>query len=231
MPVRPPRTQIEISADPRLRHKSQILALAQDLPTVWSAATTTAADRKQLLRLLIDSVLLDNRRRVGQTWFQINWRTGATTQHWSRRSVRSYADHADGQQIEARVRVLHAAGMLDAAIATTLNDESFLTSHGQRFRGATIHVLRKQWGLHTWNPLGQNPERWSDGTYSVVAAAELLDVSLETVWRWLRSGVLNGWQAGDGTPWHVSLPESEVARLRARLARTRQTKRSGRPAS
>lgn len=131
--------------------REQILALAQDLPAVWSAPTTTAADRKQLLRLLIDRVLLDNRRQVGQTWFQINWRTGATTEHWSRRSVRSYADAADGEQIEARIRALHATGMLDAAIASTLNDEGFLTSHGQRFRGAAIHVLRKQWGLQTWN--------------------------------------------------------------------------------
>src|SRR5262249_32882400 len=58
--------------------RDQILALAQDLPRVWSAPTTTAADRKQLLGLLIDSVLLDNHRLVGRTWFQINWGTGAT---------------------------------------------------------------------------------------------------------------------------------------------------------
>ena len=56
--------------------RDQILALAQDLPRVWSAPTTTAADRKQLLRLLIESVLLDNHRLVGRTWFQINSRTG-----------------------------------------------------------------------------------------------------------------------------------------------------------
>src|SRR5207244_6550861 len=62
------REQLTVTADDR----EQILALAQDLPAIWSAPTTTAADRKQLLRLLIDSVLLDNRRRVGQTCFHIN---------------------------------------------------------------------------------------------------------------------------------------------------------------
>lgn len=213
--------------------REQILALAQDLPTVWSATTTTAADRKQLLRLLIDSVLLDNRRKVGQTWFQINWRTGASSQHWSQRPVRSYADHADGKQIETRVRTLHAAGLMDAAIASTLNAEGFSTSHGQPFRGAAVYVLRKLWGLPTWNPLGRNPLRWSDGTYSVAGAAEILDVSLETIWRWLREGILTGSQVGNGTSWHVSLPDAEIDRLRARLGRTRPhlMKHSGRPAS
>ena len=223
------REQLTVTADDR----EQILALAQDLPAIWSAPTTTAADRKQLLRLLIDSVLLDNGRQVGQTWLQINWRTGATTEHWARRRVRSYADYADGEQIEERVRTLHAEGMMDAVIATTLNAQGFRTSHGQRFRGSTVYVLRKSWRLPTWNPLGRNPTRWPDGTYSLVGAAELLDVFPGTIWRWLRQGVLSGWQLGEGTPWHVNLPESEVDRLCARLTRTRspRMKRSGRPAS
>jgi DNA invertase Pin-like site-specific DNA recombinase len=223
------REQLTVTADDR----EQILALAQDLPAIWSAPTTTAADRKQLLRLLIENVLLDNRRQVGQTWLQINWRTGATTEHWAQRSVRSYADYADGQQIEERVRTLHADGMMDAAIATALNTEGFRTSHGQRFRGPVVYVLRKLWGLPTWNPLGRNPTRWPDGTYSVVGAAELLDVFPGTISLWLRQGVLSGSQMGAGTPWHISLPEPEVDRLRARLRRTRSPhmKRSGRPAS
>jgi DNA invertase Pin-like site-specific DNA recombinase len=223
------RQQVTVSTDER----EQILALAQDLPAIWQAPTTTATDRKQLVRLLIDSVLLDNRRRVGQTWFQINWRTGATTEHWSRRGVRSYADYADGKLIEERVRSLHGQRMLDAAIATTLNAEGFRTSHGQPFRGSAVYVLRKLWGLPTWNPLGRNPTCWSDGSYSVAAAAELLDVTPGTIWRWVRQGLVSAWQAGAGTPWHISLPEPEVERLRTRLRHTRspRMKRSGRPAS
>jgi hypothetical protein len=211
--------------------REQILTLAQDLPGVWSAATTTPGDRKQLLRVLIDSVLLDNRRLVGRTWFQINWRTGATTEHWLRRNVRGYADYADLDQLQARVRALHAAGLMDGAIASALNDEGFRTSHGQRFRGPVVYLLRKQWGLPTWNPAAPNPPCWEDGTYSVAAAAELLDVYPGTIWLWLRRGVLNGWQLGKGTPWHTRLPELEIVRLRARLARTQRTKRSRTPAS
>src|SRR5262249_38732779 len=157
------RQQLVLSDDDR----DQILALAEDLPRVWSASTTTAADRKQLLRLLIDSVLLDNHRVVGRTWFQINWRTGATTEHSRVRRVRGYFDYAALDELTSRIRELHAMQLMDAAIASALNDEGFRTSHGQRFSGPMIHLMRKRWGLPTWNPTIPNPKQWTDGTYSV----------------------------------------------------------------
>jgi hypothetical protein len=209
----------------------QILALAQDLPRVWSAPTTTAADRKQLLRLLIDSVLLDNHRLTGRTWFQINWRTGASTEHSRVRRVRGYFDYAALEELKRRMRELHAMRLIDAAIASALNKEGFRTSHGQRFSGPMIHLLRKRWGLPTWNPTTPNPPRWPEGTYSVAAAAELLNVYPGTIWLWLRRGVLTGRQLGKGTPWHIELPQSEINRLRDRLANTQRTKPSRRPAS
>lgn len=210
--------------------RDQILALAQDLPRVWTAPTTTSADRKQLLRLLVDTVLLDNHRLVGRTWFQINWCTGATTEHWRVRRVRGYFDYANLEQLETRIRELHGAKLMDAGIAKVLNDEGFRTSHGQRFNGPLVHLLRKRWNLPTWNPTGPNPSRWPDGTYSVAAAAALLDVYPGTIWHWLRQGVLTGYQLGTGTPWHINLGPRDLAHVHARLQRTRKPKRSRRPA-
>ena len=211
--------------------REQILALARDVPAVWSAPTTTAADRKQLLRLLIDNVLVDSRRLAGRIWLQINWRTGATTEHRPRRRAQRYTDHADYQQIETRIRELHSGGLMDDAIANVLNDEGFITARGQRFCGQIVHLLRKQWGLPTWNPLGPNPSRWEDGSYSVTGAAELLDVIPGTILKWLRRGVLHGWQAGDKKLWHVNLPDPELARIQARLEHTRRVTHSKIPAS
>ena len=116
--------------------REQTVALAQDLPPIWSAPRTTAADRKQLPRPLIDRVLLDNGRQRGQTWLQINCTPVRRPSIGARRRVRSYTDQADGEQIEKPVRTLHAEGMMDAAVATTLNAHGFRTSHGQLFRGS-----------------------------------------------------------------------------------------------
>ncbi len=62
--------------------RRDILALGEDLPRVWHAPSTTAADRKQILRLLIKEVIVDRTRVRGKAWFQINWQTGAISEHW-----------------------------------------------------------------------------------------------------------------------------------------------------
>ena len=50
--------------------RAQILALSSDLPVLWNAAETTAADRKEIIRLVVDRVVVYVRcgRRV--------WRSG-----------------------------------------------------------------------------------------------------------------------------------------------------------
>ena len=42
-----------------------IIALGSDLPQVWRAPSTTAADRKQILRLLVKEVIVDQKRADG----------------------------------------------------------------------------------------------------------------------------------------------------------------------
>jgi hypothetical protein len=89
-------------------------------------------------------VLLDNHRIVGRTWFQINWRTGATTEHSRVRRVRGYFDYAVLDELTRRIRELHGMQLMDAAIASALNEEGFRTSHGRRYSGPMIHLLRKR---------------------------------------------------------------------------------------
>ncbi len=58
---------------------ARMLALGEDLPGIWRAATTTAADRKRILRFIIREVALDQKRARGQVAIWILWQTGAVT--------------------------------------------------------------------------------------------------------------------------------------------------------
>lgn len=71
--------------------RAKILALATDLPQLWRATTMTTAERKQIVRLLVKEVVLDQRRERGQVWVRIVWQTGAVTEHRLQRQVRAYA--------------------------------------------------------------------------------------------------------------------------------------------
>ena len=84
--------------------REAIVALGSDLPALWHAPTTTSAERKQMLRLVIREVIVVSSRIGGQVWVQINWHTGANEQFWYQCRVSSYAIFAGTQGLEQRVR-------------------------------------------------------------------------------------------------------------------------------
>jgi DNA invertase Pin-like site-specific DNA recombinase len=210
--------------------REQLLSLGQNLPQLWKAATTSTAERKQILRLLLKEVVLDQRRERGQVWIRIVWQTGATSEHRIRRRVQAYADYADLERLEARVRALNAAQRMDREIAAILNAEGFVSARGRPFSGGGIHLLRKRWRIPTVKINGKeaNPRRWPDGTYSVQGAAEVLAITPQTVFDWLQKGRLTGQQLAKGTPWKIVLSDRQINDL---TTQARYTTRSRRKAS
>ncbi|MEE9473749.1 MAG: recombinase family protein, partial [Acidimicrobiia bacterium] len=57
----------------------RLQSLGADLSQVWTAATTTDRDRKELLRTLLEEVMVDVKRAEGQAHLRLRWRGGATT--------------------------------------------------------------------------------------------------------------------------------------------------------
>jgi len=201
--------------------RRDILALGEDLPQVWYAPSTTLADRKQILRLVIQEVIVDREREKGKVWFQINWQTGASSEHWFVRRVLSYDDHAELEALEQRVRELIAEQKKDGEIAEVLNAEGFRTARYQPFKSVTVYALRKRWGLPAVRMNGFYPMRWEDGSYSVPGAASVIGVSPGTIYNWINSGRIQGHRASKGLPWKIVLTEEQIAALQADRAHKR----------
>jgi hypothetical protein len=150
--------------------REAIVALGRDLPALWQASTTTNAERKQMLRLVIREVIVVSSRAGGQVWVQINWQTGAHDQFWYQRSVRSYAVLADAQALEQRVCDLNAAGLMDAQIAAVLTAEGYQTPQlAHPITSKMVWHLREKGKIATvkLNGKERNPAQWADGSYSV----------------------------------------------------------------
>jgi DNA invertase Pin-like site-specific DNA recombinase len=203
--------------------RQDILALGQNLPAVWYAASTTAADRKQMIRFVIREIIVDQKRATGKVWFQINWQTGAMTEHEYERRVRSYAEHAQWEAVEQRVRELHGQQKLDDEIAEVLNAEGLRTTKQLLFNSDAIWFIRKQLGLPAVIPVSTHPLRWADGTYSVQGAAQVLGVFPGTVYKWLRTGRLEGYQLRPGVPWKITLTPDKMVALQQYLQQARHT--------
>ncbi len=213
--------RLELTATDR----QDILALGQDLPTLWIAPTTSSADRKHILRLVVKEVIVDQHRARGKVWVQINWQTGASSEHWYIRRVFSYEDHADLERLEMRVREMHAEQKMDKEIAATLNAEDFRTARGQLFDGKTVWLLRQQLGVPSVKPNGPHPICWPDDTYSVEGAAAAIGVFPGTIYKWLREGQLEGEQMGKGLPWKIPLTQEQITSLQDYVKRVRRSKK------
>lgn len=212
-----------LSADDR----ATLQALGQNLPQVWHAVTTTAADRKRILRFVIREVILDQKRITGHVWLKILWQTGATSEHAVQRRVHTYKDYADLDRLRQQITELNAAGKMDKEIAQILNQEGFTTARGCRFRGENVWLLRDRWGIATVkiNGVAANPMRWSDGSYSVQGVASLLGVTPQVIFDYLARGFLVGRQLVKGQPWQIDPTDDQIRYLQNRLQRIRRSKK------
>ena len=59
--------------------RARILALSSDLPALWNAPETTAADRKEIIRLVVERVEVHVRAETECGDVVISWRGGVTT--------------------------------------------------------------------------------------------------------------------------------------------------------
>jgi DNA invertase Pin-like site-specific DNA recombinase len=121
----------------------EVRQLAQDLPAVWHAPTTTDRERKELLRHAIAEVQLDGVTFPGKIDIRVTWRSGAVTRRQIERlKVGSWAPSTANEVIE-RIRAL-AAEHTVAEIVETLNREGFRSAHGRVFHEHHVRYLARR---------------------------------------------------------------------------------------
>lgn len=186
--------------------------LAEDLPALWHAPTTTAADRKRLLRLVIQAVTLTVHPETRSATFVILWSGNVTTQHTV--TCPPIGWHCiTPEPILQRIREL-APRQPDHHIAERLNSAGLLTQTGKPWTYQRVKSIRKQHDIPTGCPLDpQQSTPRGDGLISVKTAAQLLQVSPATVHLWAEQGVLVSDQRVKASKLWVRVDETDLVRL------------------
>jgi hypothetical protein len=199
--------------------RQRILQLARDLPRVWHAASTTWQQRKNLLRILVQEVVLtpvDLPSR--QTRVQILWDGGATTEAVVERP-RGRSGSQNPPAAEQRIRELVEQGAYDVEIAQSLNDSGLRTGRGRAWDRAAVFRARDRLGLRRpmATPSQQKvPDQRADGLYSIRGVAKRFDVAVSTVRSWLHRGVLAPTEGGGrGYPAWFLLDAETIGRIEA----------------
>lgn len=208
-----------------------IRELAADIPALWNAPTTTRADRQQIIRHLVDKIVLNVQGHSEKVDIQVQWAGGYRTETTVIRPVGKLEQLSYYSQLLERVQSLQRSGLTAGQIAQQLNDEK-------------LHPARRR----TWNEemvlqLCARLRRLQEQESAISAAdpqktqwtlselAHHLDMPDITLYTWLRRGWIRGQQRDDPHhTWVVDADPLEVSRLRA-LRNARRPQRQSQPST
>jgi hypothetical protein len=210
-------TPPQLSAEERAR----IDALAVDIPTLWNAERTGNTDRKEIIRCLVERVAVQVRCDSEFVDASIHWAGGFASQHEIIRTVGSYAQLRDFEQLMERVQQLREAGHATSAIAERLNAEGFYPPKRRgEFTATLVYNLLKRRGLigdeRSHDELLGAHEWWLTDLAHELAMSPLK----------LREWAKRGWVHQRKTPlqgrWILWADKDEVRRLGELLQRSRR---------
>jgi DNA invertase Pin-like site-specific DNA recombinase len=198
-------------AAPVLPDRPALQDLVSDMPRLWHADTTSAKDRKRLLRTLIADVTLLPEPDQGKARIGIRWHTGATDEIVARRAPRSYDIRRTPPEIVELVRQFDPTTSNDD-VAAALNAAGHRSGLGRPFTVKSV-----QWIRHAYRVPAPGP--YDDGEISVAEAAARLGVSIGVVYYWIESAQLDA-RRGKGNRLCIAWSTKTEEACRRRIARS-----------
>jgi DNA invertase Pin-like site-specific DNA recombinase len=189
--------------------RRRLLTLGPDLANVWDAATTLPRDRKELLRTVLEEVIIKIDRDKAAAYLTLRWKGGQLSDIELALPRSRPATIRTDENTVALVRRL-AVHYPDAVIAGILNRQGRATARGYRFDAGRVGNLRRHWGIACFEPKAQA----DDGELMTVRqAAAALGVAPSTIHRLLNDGIIAGEQLTPGAPWRIRTTDGLKARF------------------
>lgn len=168
--------------------KEQVLALAEDLPRLWHAQSTSAKDKKRILRLLIKDITVEKLSNESKALLHIRWQTNVTEDLEVQLPKKPCDRWRHSENIIEKVRKL-ATTMTDVQIVNKLNEEGLITNKGNKFTIDSIKWIRYK---HKIPCIAlQKPEE-----LSINQVAEKFNVSHYVIRYWIEHKLINARRIG-----------------------------------
>ncbi len=193
----------------RAEERTAIRSLGSDLKSVWSAPTTTDRDRKELLRALLEEIIIVVQRDEFRAHLTMRWRGGAITEFdLPVPRFQPMGPRTDEDTISLLRRL--AALYPDEVIAGILNRQGRQTATGERFTANHVGNLRRYRNIPRFQP----PAELAPGELATIRkAAQILGLNTSTIHRWLADGFIAGEQITRGAPWQIRITDELRARI------------------
>ena len=192
---------------PSEKEEQDIRDLAQKIPEIWNAPTSTSKEKKRIIRILIDDVTVLAEKRYPDFSIGIRFRSGKCEQLSLKKNL-PYGDrrkHTDNTI--SKIREL-AATMDDHEIADQLNQDGLTTAEGKVFTYAGVRWIRYKHSI-------SGPYQRNRIGISVAEAATLLNISTGKIYYGISAGKIPARKQHPGWPWEILIDDSNLEAIRA----------------
>jgi DNA invertase Pin-like site-specific DNA recombinase len=200
---------------PQLSEADQaaVRALSTDIPALWHSPQTTAAERQQIVRHLIDRVVLAAPPEQEVADVAVHWSGGFVSHHQLVRPVARYEQLRDYDRLAQRVTELRQSKQTSAQIADVLNAEHWRPPKRRAtFNAGMVRSIFYRRNRATARPVPYDlqPGEWWFGDL-----AHALQLPHPTLYTWMRRGWVNAKRLDIGQGrWILWADDQELDRLR-----------------
>jgi DNA invertase Pin-like site-specific DNA recombinase len=195
--------------------REAIEQLAQNIPALWHAPTTTVADRKEMIRQIIQRVIVQADGASEWLHITIEWVGGGTTAGITTRPIQRTEHLSYYPLLCERIRQLAAEGYSTVKITACLAQEGFRSPKQDRAlnRQTVIELMRH---LAIRQPNQPPRPRLGPHAWRLSELGGELGRSITTLHLWRKRGWLAARWYEPERCWVVWADEAELGRLKAR---------------
>jgi len=168
--------------------QKEVLNLARDFPKLWKNPKTPAREKKRMIRFLVEDVTMIKGEDI---ILHVRFKGGAT------RTLKLSLPPKGWQHALTDPEIVEIVdGLLDdhnySEIATILNERGYKSGTGLQFDRQIVTGIRNRYNLKT-----RYARLRKTGKLTTNEVANLLGVSMQTVWRWGKNGQIKTYPYND----------------------------------
>jgi DNA invertase Pin-like site-specific DNA recombinase len=199
--------------------RQAIRALARDIPGLWTAPSTTPAERQTILRQLMEEVVVKTLGETERVEVSIQWAGGHRTETTVVRPVARLEQLSYWPKLVKRIEELRGQGLTSRRVAEQLNTEGWRPpKRRSTFTGDMVRTILSRRGLvgrkrrNRKQPAGAlRPNEWR-----LTELAAKLSMPSITLYSWMKRGWVKGRQLEEvRRPWVIEADAKELKRLAA----------------
>ncbi len=200
--------------------RDALLRLAVDLRVAWDAPTADARVKQQLVRTLVEEILVDVDETHREVVLVIHWRGGQHSEVRARKPKPGEHRKRTSDEADALIRDM-AGTWSDAQIAAALNRLGIRTGQRQTWTADRVESYRRTARISAYAP-AVDRQQWM----TMRDAAKYVGTSDSFVRSLIQRGILPAKQVVPDAPWQIRRADLDRDAVRLAIARPHST---GRP--